>query len=416
MSIIIDRRLNDRNKSAVNRARFIRRYKNQIKRAVDDLVARRKITDMERSGDVSIPARDIKEPTFRHGPGGDQEYVLPGNHSFHSGDQIQRPPQQGGSGGAGEGDGEAAQDEFIFTLSREEFMNLFFDDLELPHLIRNALADIREFKYQRAGYTPSGVPSNLAVGRSLQNAIARRIALRAPLKRQIAELQAQETSQSDLVALADSESEIAELKKRMARIPFLDEIDLRFRHRVKIPQPISRAVMFCLMDVSASMTEDKKDLAKRFFTLLYLFLSRKYERVEIVFIRHTDNAQEVDEDCFFNDTQSGGTVVQSALNLMIEIIADRYPADGYNIYGAQVSDGDAFGADPEKSRALVSDKLLPLCRYYSYIETPDDKERLSPLSYAYSRIDSPKFAMRSVIARSEVYPVLRDLFKKESAR
>lgn len=416
MSIVIDRRLNDRNKSAANRARFIRRYKEQIKRAVSDIVARRGITDMEKGGDVSIPTRDIKEPSFRHGPGGDHEYVHPGNHSFNTGDRIPRPKSQGGgSGGSGEGDGEGSADDFTFSLSREEFMNLFFDDLELPHLVRNFVTEIKDFKMQRAGYTPSGVPANLSVPRSLRNAMARKVALSSPLQREIVALQAAEAKEDDLVARALIETEIAALKARIARVPFLDEIDLRFRHRIKVPQPISRAVMFCLMDVSASMTEEKKDLAKRFFTLLYLFLSRKYEKVEIVFIRHTDNAEEVDEQRFFHDAQSGGTVVQSALKLMNEIVTERYPPAGYNIYGAQVSDGDAFGADPEKSRALLADQILPLCRYYAYIEVPDDADHTSPLSYAYARIESPRFAMKSVMSRGDVYPVLRELFKKEAS-
>ncbi len=415
MSIVIDRRLNDRNKSAANRSRFIRRYKEQIKRAVSDIVARRGITDMEKGGDISIPTRDIKEPSFRHGPGGDHEYVHPGNHSFNAGDRIPRPKGQGGgSGGSGEGDGEGSQDDFTFSLSREEFMNLFFDDLELPHLVRNFVTEIKDFKMQRAGYTPSGVPANLSVPRSLRNAMARKVALSSPLQREIAALEAAAAKEDDLVARAAIETEIAALKARVARVPFLDEIDLRFRHRIKVPQPISRAVMFCLMDVSASMTEEKKDLAKRFFTLLYLFLSRKYEKVEIVFIRHTDNAEEVDEQRFFHDAQSGGTVVQSALKLMTEIVVERYPPANYNVYGAQVSDGDAFGADPEKSRALLADQLLPLVRYYAYIEVPDDADHTSPLSYAYARIESPRFAMKSVTSRGDVYPVLRELFKKEA--
>ncbi|MGQ0502900.1 MAG: YeaH/YhbH family protein [Panacagrimonas sp.] len=415
MSIVIDRRLNDRNKNAVNRSRFIRRYKEQIKRAVNDLVARRGITDMEQGGDVAIPTRDIKEPTFHHGPGGDHEYVHPGNQSFRPGDRIKRPKGQGGGGsGSGEGDGSGSEDDFVFTLSREEFMNLFFDDLELPHLVRNFVSEIKDFKLQRAGYTPSGVPANLSVPRSLRNAMARRIALAAPLQRQIIELGESQPDEDDPEATARLDAEVALLRNRLKRIPFLDDIDLRFRHRVRVPLPISRAVMFCLMDVSASMTEDKKDLAKRFFTLLYLFLSRKYEKVEIVFVRHTDNAEEVDEQRFFNDTQSGGTVVQSALKLMGEIIEDRYPPANYNIYGAQVSDGDAFGADPEKSRALLNDQILPLCRYYTYIEVPDDADHTSPLGYAYARIESPKFAMKSVTSRGEVYPVLRELFKREA--
>ena len=407
MSIVIDRRLNDRNKSAVNRERFLRRYKEQIRKSVSDLVSKRSITDMDRGGDVNIPTKDIGEPTFHHGQGGDREMVMPGNRTFNRGDKLKRPDGGGGGGsGSGEGDGESTNDDFVFSLSREEFMNLFFDDLELPHLIRNAVGDVREYKMQRAGYTPSGVPANLSVARSLRQAMARRIAIGAPLRRQMQELQAAEVPADD---------EIAELQRRLDRIPFLDEFDLRYRHRVKVPQPISRAVMFCLMDVSASMTEAKKDLAKRFFTLLYLFLSRKYQRVELVFIRHTDNAQEVDEEGFFHDQQSGGTVVLSALKLMQEIAVARYPSDAWNIYGAQVSDGDAFGADPEKSRAFMSEQLLPLSRYFAYIEVPDDPMRTSPLSYAYQRIESDKFAMSSVTSKGEVYPVLRELFKREAA-
>lgn len=404
MSIIIDRRLNDRNKNSVNRQRFLRRYKEQIRKSVADVVSRRSITDMEQGGDVSIPVRDISEPSFHHGSGGDREYVNAGNRKFNTGDKIPRPESGGGKGsGAGEGGGESS-DEFTFALSREEFMNLFFDDLELPHLVRNALGETRDFKWRRAGYTQTGVPANLSVVRSLRNAMARRIALGAPLKRQMLELQAAQAA----------EEEIEAVRRRIERIPFVDEIDLRYRHRVKDPQPISRAVMFCLMDVSASMTEDKKDLAKRFFTLLYLFLTRKYEKVELVFIRHTDDAQEVDEDTFFHDTRSGGTVVLSALKLMQEVMAARYPSDAWNIYGAQVSDGDAFGADPEKSRACLSEQLLPQLRYFAYIEVPDQENRASPLAHAYQRINSERFAMKSVTSRGQVYPVLRELFNREA--
>ena len=408
MSILIDRRLNDRKKNTVNRERFIRRYKQQIKGAVADMVSKRGITDMEQGGVVNIPNRDVSEPNFSHGPGGDHEYVLPGNHSYSPGDQIER--QKGGGGGEG-GEGGGSDDNFSFVLSREEFMKLFFDDLELPHLLRNALGDAKDHQWRRAGYTPTGVPANLAIARSLKQAFARRIALSGPLKKRIAELEA---LLADGSAKETAEEEIWTLKQRLRRIPYLDDFDLRYRHRVKEPRPISRAVMFCLMDVSASMTEEKKDLAKRFFTLLFLFLVRKYERVELVFIRHTDNAQEVDEDTFFHDKKSGGTVVLSALKLMSEIVGARYPTESWNIYGAQVSDGDAFGADPEKSRAFVEDELLPRVRYYAYIETPDDPARTSPLGYAYHRIEAQNFAMKCVTNKNEVYPVLRELFAREA--
>lgn len=406
MSILIDRRLNDRKKNTVNRERFIRRYKQQIKGAVADMVSKRGITDIEQGGVVNIPIKDVGEPSFHHGPGGDHEYVLPGNHSYRPGDRLKRP-QQGGEGQGGGGDG-SAEDSFSFVLSRDEFMQLFFDDLELPHLLRNALGDAKDPLWRRAGYTPTGVPANLSVQRSVRQALSRRIALTGGLKKQLAVLEAQQPCTPEITL------EMAALRARIKRVPYLDEIDLRYRYRVRDPRPVSRAVMFCLMDVSASMSEEKKDLAKRFFTLLYLFLVRKYEHVDLVFIRHTDNAQEVDETTFFNDRASGGTVVLSALKLMQEIIVARYPAHSWNIYGAQVSDGDAFGADPEKSRLYLQESLLPLVRYYAYIETPDDGQRLSPLSHAYQRIEAEHFAMKRVSEKSEVYPVLRELFSKEA--
>lgn len=404
MSIVIDRRLNDRNKNAVNRARFLRRYKEQIKRSVTDLVARRSITDMAEGGDVSIPARDISEPNFHHGPGGDREIVSPGNDRYRTGDAIPRPDGSGkGKGnGSGQGDGDG-EDGFTFALSREEFMQLFFDDLELPNLIRTQIGDLREFRWQRAGYTRGGVPANLSIPRSLKNAMARRIALTSPLKREVALLEAETPV---------DEARVEALEARIRSVPFLDEIDLRFRHRERVPKPIARAVMLCLMDVSASMTEEKKDLAKRFFTLLYLFLTRKYEQVELVFIRHTDDAQEVDEETFFHDTKSGGTVVLSALKLASDIVAERYPSDTWNAYAAQVSDGDAFGADPEKSRAFLEQQLIPQLRYFAYVEVPDD-DRKSSLHNAYERIVNDRFAMKRVRSRNEVYPVLRELFRRE---
>ena len=417
MSVIIDRRLNDRNKSAVNRERFIRRYKAQIRRAVTDMVAERSIRDMEKGGDVRIPSRDISEPTFRHGPGGDRETVHPGNREFHAGDRVPRPDGggrgRGGEGGEGDGD-----DGFVFSLSREEFMQIFFDDLELPRMVRTAVGEIKEKKLQRAGYTQSGSPTNLAVARSLRNALGRRIALTSAPLRRLRELEAraeelaQDPDADESHALAH---EMAELRRRVNAVPFLEELDLRYRHRVVVAQPLSQAVMFCLMDVSASMDERKKDLAKRFFTLLYLFLSRKYERVEVVFVRHTDDAEEVDEQRFFHDTKTGGTVVLTALQLMSEIVAKRYPPGAWNIYGAQASDGDAFGADPEKSRGWLEERILPLVRHFAYVEVPDEGARLSTLSAAYRRIDAGHFAMREVSEPRDIYPVFRDLFARQPA-
>ncbi|MCK9512086.1 MAG: YeaH/YhbH family protein [Pigmentiphaga sp.] len=417
MNSLIDRRLNGRNKSAVNRARFIRRYQSQIRRAVRDMVDTRSLQDMDRGGDVHLPARDIAEPTFHHGPGGDREIVHPGNREFNRGDRINRPPQGGGAGKGEPGHGESV-DDFIFTLTREEFLNLFFEDLELPHLVRNQLGETRQQQWQRAGYTVSGPPSQLSVRRTLQTSLARRIALGAGARSRLAlaedALAAARASGAAPSRLAELQLELDEAKAQLARVPFLDDVDLRYRHRVATPAPVAQAVMFCMMDVSGSMDENKKDLAKRFFSLLYLFLTQHYETVDLVFIRHTDNAEEVDEATFFHDRKSGGTVVLSALELMEEIVRQRYPATEWNVYAAQASDGDAFGADAGRSARFLAEHLLPLTRYFAYIEVLDPGDhRRSALWAEYERHGSEHFAMRRVRERREIYPVFRELFRKE---
>jgi uncharacterized sporulation protein YeaH/YhbH (DUF444 family) len=417
---LIDRRPNGRGKSAVNRERFLRRYKAQIQDAVKKMVGERRLADMERGGDVRVPRKDIAEPTFGFDRGGDREFVLPGNREFVAGDRIPRPEGAGGGGGSEAGGAGETEDAFVFSLSREEFLQIFFDDLELPNLARTHLGRVERYQSVRAGYTKSGVPANLAVIRTLTQSLARRIALGSGLARDAQALEAAFTvavAAGAAGAAAQTYAELERLRRRRAALPFLDAPDLRYRHRVLRPEPIARAVMFCLMDVSASMDEDKKDLAKRFFTLLYLFLTRKYGAVDLVFIRHTDDAEEVDEDRFFHDTRSGGTVVYSALELADRVRADRYASD-WNVYVAQASDGDAFGADPARSARFLRERLLPATRYYTYLEldAPQAREHTSSLWAEYEGlVAAGNFAMRRASAREQIYPVFRELFRKESS-
>ena len=416
---LIDRRLNGNNKSAANRERFLRRYKEQLRKSVKDMIGERSITDMDKGGDVRIPAKDISEPRFRHGAGGNRETVHPGNREFVKGDTIKRP--DGGAGGAGRepGKGESV-DDFVFSLSRDEFLDIFFEDLELPRLLRNALGQSTQKKWVHAGFVTDGAQCNLSVLRTLKMSLGRRIAVSASIREKLREAEERLQRARDEAAADEAitalETEILLLEKRLVRVPYLDELDLRFRNRVAIPAPIARAVMFCLMDVSASMDEQRKDLAKRFFALLYLFLSRKYEQVDVVFIRHTDEAEEVDENTFFHDPRSGGTVVLTALELAHQIARERYAGGGWNLYVAQASDGDAFGADAGKSSRFVEQHLLPLLRYFAYIEVCEGSDsHASSLWAAYETVKNENFAKRRVGQRSEIYPVFRDLFKKEHA-
>jgi len=420
---IIDRRLAGKNKSIGNRERFLRRYRDQIREAVKRAVSDRGIRDIERGEDIRIPKRDITEPVFGHGQGGKREMVHPGNKEYVRGDRIDRPERGGGGRGGGQasdsGDGD---DDFVFHLNREEFMQVFFEDLALPNLVKTQLAEVPEYKTQRAGFTSDGTPNNLHVVRSMRGAMGRRIALSASARAELREVEAQlvelRKAPPDPIQareIAELEERIQFLRVRIARIPFLDPIDLRFRNRVRVPVPTTRAVMFCLMDVSGSMDEARKDLSKRFFILLYLFLTRHYERIEVVFIRHHTQAQEVNEQEFFHATETGGTVVSSALVLMKEIVAQRYPTSEWNIYAAQASDGDNWHHDSGRCRELVTEQLLPLVRYFAYVQVAEAEQNLWD-EYAQIASEYPHFAMRKVLAPSDIYPVFRELFKKEGAK
>lgn len=423
MGHVIDRRLDGRNKSAVNRQRFIRRFRSQLKKAVEQAMSGRSITDMDSGEQVKIPSRDLSEPTFSHGRGGLRETVHPGNREFVTGDRLSRP--QGSSGGGGGGGGKAGrgtggEDEFVFQLSREEFLDLFFEDLELPNMVQTQLTRLTETRFVRAGVSTAGLPTNINVVRSMRQALARRIALAAPYRSRLRamekELQEMEASAGDDGGRREQlQQECRRLRHRIRAVPFLDTIDLRYNLRVPRPQPSNQAVMFCLMDVSGSMDQSRKDLAKRFFTLLYLFLKRNYERIDVVFIRHHTVAKEVDEEEFFYSRETGGTVVSSALQLMHEIAARRYPVSSWNIYAAQASDGDNWHDDSPRCRELLVEKLLPLTRYYAYVEITPTRHQSLWQEYRSVAEDCPQFAMRRIDGPSDIYPVFRELFRKRAA-
>ena len=422
MAHFIDRRLNGRNKSAVNRQRFIRRYQQQLKKAVSDAVLKRSIQDIDKGESVSIPTRDISEPVFHQGKGGSREQVHPGNDQFITGDKVDRP-QGGGGQGSGQGDASnqgEGQDDFIFEISKEEYLDLLFDGLELPNLEKNKLNKISEMKTFRAGYSADGVPANINIIRSLRQSLARRMALQvgkkktvAELERELAELGRHPTQH--YARIQELELEIAELKRRIAAVPFIDTFDLRFNNFVQRPIPSTQAVMFCIMDVSGSMDQATKDMAKRFYLLLYLFLTRTYKNVEVVFIRHHTQAKEVDEQEFFYSQETGGTIVSSALQLMKEVIDDRYSPDQWNIYAAQASDGDNWADDSPLCKKLLQDDIMSLVRYFAYIEITNRAHQTLWHEYESIARSFSNFAMEHIRSVEDIYPVFRELFKKQAA-
>ncbi|MGD9479326.1 YeaH/YhbH family protein [Shinella sp. G-2] len=434
MPNFIDRRLNPKDRSLGNRQRFIKRVHDELKRSINDRVKSDRITDVDAAHGVPVPKRGADEPGFRNSSAsGERQYVLPGNESFSAGDRIGKPDSGGGRGGGrGPGQGEG-EDDFLFVLSRDEVLDLFFEDLELPDMVKLNLKETVTYKAHRVGFTTSGTPSNINVGRTMRNSFGRRIALRRPsegeyqaLADEIALLEAEaELSAPERRRLAALRADLEILQKRRKRIAYVDPVDVRFNRFERQPLPNASAVMFCLMDVSASMGEREKDLAKRFFVLLHLFLKRRYERIDIVFIRHTDEAREVDEETFFFSKQSGGTVVSTALEEMQRIILDRYPSNLWNIYAAQASDGDNATGDSERCAQLLRGELMTLCQYYAYVEIIDERESEifgatdngTALWRAYRTVDGAiaNFQMTRIARPADIYPVFRKLFARHKA-
>jgi uncharacterized protein len=427
---IIDRRPNPHGKNIENRRRVLQRARSAVQKAVRDSVARGKIREVGQGNAVSVPADALHEPTFhRVFSDGVREIVLTGNREFSRGDRLQRPPRGAGQGGGGEGQGGengGGEDSFRFVLSRDEFLDLFFDDLELPDLVKREIAATETSTPSRAGLTNEGSPSHLDLGRTMRRSIARRLGLGRPKPDDLREVEARIAELEDRRPLAAEELDELELlrerrgtiRQRLARIPWVDPVDLRYRRYTAVPQPATRAVMFCIMDVSGSMTERMKDLAKQFFLLLHVFLERRYKKVEIVFIRHAESAEEVDEETFFHDPRTGGTIVSSALELMSSIQRERFPAGSWNIYVAQASDGDNASSDTNRSASLLRDEILPAVQYYAYIEITGSGAVIrgeTDLWRSYRTIaeHNEHLAIRQVGDRKEIFPVFRDLFSRQ---
>ena len=430
----IDRRKNPKGKSLGNRQRFLKRAKTQIKEAVNKSLRERSLKELDKSEKISIPSKSTKEPRFRHDPEtGERHGVHPGNKEFGAGDRIKKPPKGKGQGkGKEASDSGEGEDDFAFTLTRDEFLDIFFEDLELPNLVKRSLKEIKSYAYKRAGITVVGSPTNLNLVRTMRNAHGRRLALKRPSTKEINALkerlfELERISQPSEDEIAEKKKILADLEAKEARrrwAPYIDPLDVRYNAFEPTPVQTTAAVMFCLMDVSGSMGEREKDLAKRFYMLLYLFLQRRYERVEVVFIRHTHHAEEVDEETFFYSRQSGGTVVSTALEKMLEVQKDRFPAAEWNIYVAQASDGYTQSGDAKACVQLLDEEVMPISQYYAYIEILDerelevfaDKDSGAELWRAY-RTFAPNwghFAQTRIARPQDIFPVFRELFAKDN--
>jgi len=414
MSIIIDRRKNNKGKSYNNRQKFLKRVENKIKKALPEIIQSESIKDSVNGGKVKIPIKGISEPSFKRDRNtGNKKFVSPGNDKYQKGDRIKKPTSGSSTGnGKGSKDAPIGEDEFEIVISRKEFLKYFFDDLELPNLVKKHLESTEEFEYRRAGFIKYSIPPKLSIKKSFEQALGRRLAISGALKIKLEKLEKELENCSDQNKIKEIEEEIKKTKKYLKSINFMENVDLRYRNYDKCPVPVTAAVMFCVMDVSYSMGEHEKDIAKRFFTLLYLFLMKNYKNVELVFIRHHTEASEVTEEEFFSSRESGGTIVAPALELANKIMSERY-STGWNVYLNQVSDGDVWSnEDAYECRSIIQKQLLDKSQYMAYIEV-NKRTKESDLWVEYNIIRDEKFSIKKINEVTEIWPVFKKLFEKK---
>jgi uncharacterized sporulation protein YeaH/YhbH (DUF444 family) len=437
--IFIDRRKAGRGKSSPNRQKLIRRVKSFIKVAQPQNIGTGGISGNGGVGSspVRVANSALEEPWFAYANDGENTSIIIGNTEYDRGDEIDIPEDEDGSPGGGPGD--KGEDDFVVNVARDEFLDLFFEDCELPNLTNEKYTDKLDNKFQHAGFSTSGNPSQLSIIRTYKQALARRKALSAPHKKEVADLELELEAlqkQFPTPTISARVIEIVErlevLRKKLIIIEGFDRSDLRYRNKEAKPLHTVEAVLIMLMDISGSMDENKKTIARRWFALLYAFIKRRYSSCELVFIAHTDEVFEMSENDFFSTRINGGTTVSPALKMINQIIKERYDPNQTNIYVSHASDGDNWGNDNQVViEEMAGDgRLTNKIQMFNYVEVGKPNSWMVGLfgqrasssnsglweAYDTARVRNPnpnKISLAILETADDCFPVFKKVFKKE---
>jgi uncharacterized sporulation protein YeaH/YhbH (DUF444 family) len=435
--IFVDRRKTGRGKSIPNRQRLLRRIKDAVRAAKPEDIAAQGIKNMTNGtpavNPIKVTQDRLHEPTFHYAPStGNQEVVLIGNDHWQRNDNwpISNNSGKGGSGsgsgedpGNGNGDGE---DDFVVEISRDEYLQVFFEDCELPDLQSTATKDLPHAVPKHAGYQKTGNPGQLSVKRSYKNSLPRRMALTRSAREELLELEEEYkdllfgfSDSSDIhIRMAEIEARMKELRQKISNTPFFEQMDLRYTNKELVFEKSADAVFIMIMDISGSMDEDKKRMARKFFSLQYAFIHRKYPNTDLVFIAHTEKAQEMTEEEFFSTRKSGGTMVSPAYALAHDIIKERYNANETNLYLSQASDGDNWDSDNVNCiKELEQSGLIDKLRHMSYAQVGESYGGYSIVNL-WSTIASlrlKKISMVKIMNDTAVFDAFRQIYQTKTS-
>src|SRR5882724_13115368 len=308
-------------RSAGDRLRHRQKVRESIRDNIADIIAEESIIGKDRDKIIKVPIRGVREYRFVYGD--NAAGVGQGTGDSENGQVVGKV--KGGQRGEDKAGDQPGTDYYETDVTLEELIDIMFEDLELPDLERKALRQIEAYRLaKRKGYRAVGIRVRLDKRRTVRERVKRKLA-----SRHAHALEAP----AETVLTASPE-----------RFPFHED-DLVYRHMVTDVKRESNAVVVCIMDTSGSMDTMKKYLARSFFFLLYQFICTKYRNVEIVFIAHHTEANEVTEEEFFHKGESGGTFISSGYVKALEIIQARYHPSLWNVYSFHCSDGDNFDSD-----------------------------------------------------------------------
>jgi sporulation protein YhbH len=383
-------------RSASDRRRHKKKIEDAIKDGIHNIVSEESIIGQDGKKKINIPVRGIKEYRFIYGENEKNQKV-----GSAPGKDVQRGQKVGeaekSKGKSGKGSDEKGTEYYEVEITLEELAQYLFNDLALPDLARKSIKNITGEKWKRHGYRSDGIRPRLDKKQTAINRIKRMKATELRKKLDGIEPNPNATPEEE------------------ERFPF-HENDLRYRHIKKDIKESSNAVIFFLMDISGSMTANKKFLARSFYFLLYHFINSRYENCDVIFVAHDTEAYEVDEDRFFKRGESGGTKVSSGLQKVQDIIGQRYHPASWNIYCFQCSDGDNWSEDDPKTVELAA-QIKSICQLFGYCQIEPKEERsgwdgMKKLLQTYRPLIDANFKCVEITGKADIWPAFQELLGK----
>jgi sporulation protein YhbH len=371
-------------RSASDRRRHKEKIEKAIKEGIHDIVAEESIIGQSGKKKIKIPVRGIKEFQFVYGNNqGSKGVGSAQGQDIKKGQKIKEGKKKKRGGKPQKAGNEKGEEFYDVEISLDELAKYLFDDLNLPDLKKKSNNTVTAEKVKRKGYRTKGIRARLSKKETLKNKIKR---------------------QKQAIKNKTFNPEDGE------RFPFHDE-DLKYKHIDVKHKPITNAVIFFIMDVSGSMTKQKKFLARSFFFLLYQFIRYRYEKIDIVFIAHTTEAKEVNEDDFFQRASSGGTFISSGLDKSLEIISERYNPNSWNLYAFHGSDGENWTEDNKNAKESMQN-LINICQLSGYVQIIPDGEKVygREMADVFEPLVTDSFKVLKLTKKEDVWPQFSKLF------